>query len=747
MTSSTLFNTENKNFGHTDILSNQNLKTVHSLITSKTPLSPSEKVNLAQRVTDIEGIVEASLLAPANERTELAKRLYPVAAQAKEVLSKSTNDPVLKPLLERLQAAFETVRVVKPGKEDASFPSQAQWMVESSNSYKENLEQVKFDKKNQVVVLPKSVVDDSLLDAELRKNVNKKSLHKEHIANETNKNAKPAKIAKKHAEWKAVRIDDEGKMHFNEVHGTSFVSSDPKDKLNPHLTNIHYRQLPNGRLSISCGVINTPQKAAELAAVIKHLKGDDTADVKIIMQQLNSNSNEYHLVTGQHHASQRLNAALDPNNRQAVAHLNLASNASSNLPTAQEDWYSYEQNILGLAQIIGWTQIRDDQEGTIENLKKMATVVDTLRMDMVDSQNAAEQQKVRIKENYAKITNLQKEIKLLRGNKTPEGIAYLATLRTQLDECTTQTPLLEQGLNNLDSNIASIKPPLAEAEKSLKKLLEKTRVLCKEQAKIPGTDPKQVLAFNILDQMIARQTSAKDKEPISRVSELEQHLFLVMLLNEDKDIVIVINCKSGIDRTGLVKALWEAMHDLRDKYKKEGLSDIDCFKKIHALLQNLDRFATDIDNACYDIASKNPGSFAKNLNEIDHASPGDAIFGQIQQYLSDKPNIQDAWFYEQRVLKAYFRLVIPATVESTSAAGAKYGHNKAQEGWTGWVTSSVSANPLPFWRLPPFLGANDPKTGELKAVQLYTKGGRIYYHWPTEAGLDLILRNSLLRGD
>lgn len=168
-------------------------------------------------------------------------------------------------------------------------------------------------------------------------------------------------------EWKALAVRN-GKVEENKISPTWERTLEGPDS--NHLTNIYYHISDDGRISISCGLIETMNKADEFMEAVKFIVNKYCKDnnlprydkkLRITMHQLNSNHNEKEKIRRQrkmgyyinHNLPKKLKGKLaDNQSSPIVAYVNRCFNGFSSLPLEKE--FVRHNNVLGLGIQARW---------------------------------------------------------------------------------------------------------------------------------------------------------------------------------------------------------------------------------------------------------------------------------------------------------------------------------------------------------------------------------------------------------
>ena len=490
--------------------------------------------------------------------------------------------------------------------------------------------------------------------------------------------------------WHGLRVGGDGKVVENEITPTSAVNKDTPET--NHLNNFYF-QVVDGRLSVTCGVIDTQLKADEFVACVQHAV--DKAEVskgslRIAMHQLNSRLGEHKMIRNENHFTREINKQLKKVydlGSDVVSHVNLSFNAMSTFRT--ESSSSRRQNVEGLVTRLEW------MEKDLENV-------------LLSDSNDEEQY-------FGNVLppDIKKTIAKMKGRKL-----YILELKNEIDkyDASVKEGEKETAQNNLfdfykkkhnksansmycdETNVrAHVKDHLRNAQNALNKDLGKLSVqlssLSFDEKNVK--DPNNQAYLRAMALTLARQAGCLPKigvKKYSRNTEIEVQL----ILDRCQGVVTQINCKSGIDRTGYVRSIDDALTTMQN-YKGWDNQGLLIF------VLNQDKAGSNLDKAQRRVAKEygvNPGlrnEIIKRVNEEDSKDYKTAI------------NYKDALEYRELVAYNLFNVAQPITVRSTGVPGLKY-HQDVTGPFKG-----LRRNPH-IRRIPMFA-----QNSEGKPIQLYER--------------------------
>jgi hypothetical protein len=290
----------------------------------------------------------------------------------------------------------------------------------------------------------------------------------------------------------------------------------------------------------------------------------------------------------------------------------------------------------------------------------------------------------------------------------------------------------------------------------LKQLAELTNKICyshQKQAQLSENARLTLLKLKVLTLILGKQTKILPKlklEHVSRVTELELYLILDMLSGN----LAEINCRSGLDRTALMRSKWDSLRTILKarmalhSNEREGL--VLAFQDLLTLVLNQDTL-TELINNYYQEFLKDEFIAARISTELDEfqgKTPYTAFRTDFIDFIREKQRnsvsvdktqaIIQALEYQDLFAYHIFSVAQVITGESTGVVGLKYGHDVFLGSYTG--------NPHASRRFPMFI-----HTEEGKLIRLYSINkmamNKINLPVFTNAGLQLIMRCSQNRGD
>lgn len=433
-------------------------------------------------------------------------------------------------------------------------------------------------------------------------------------------------------------------------------------------------------LMVNTGSIDTKEKAVEYAWGLNYACGTskrkrfDEKGERIFWHQLNSNSTEEKLIEDQNKISRFVIPFLEQHlNNPKIAHINLSLNFASILPW--EDNASRKMNLEGWAQMTIWV---------LEDIKSAAPLI------LVEEATFLFEQ---LLEQAAYLENSKNLIHKAKDQQSPNVSQYQESLKKRLIHCSVLAYAIGTDLNFKHDN-------LSDGEK-LQISKTKTLLLC--------------LAYSL-----AMQTGTQGDlklRTLSRVTEIEMHLLLDMML----DCISTINCKSGLDRTGYIRACWDGLRTIWKQRKqehhkmKEGSEDV-CealaYEDLLVLILRQDDATKTLDtiheHIMLDYSSVDD---LENLEKVEPVRHFPQLLEAKLKTRGDSHILLLAYKYQRLMLKHLFQVCMPLTFESSGTPGLKYGHKAGG-------LAKFFPNPHPLSRMPNFVETED---GRL--IKLVDSGG------------------------
>ena len=500
---------------------------------------------------------------------------------------------------------------------------------------------------------------------------------------------------------------------------------------------------------IRSGVIDTSRRADELKKLVMHAHGqsaDRGKQIRAVSHQLNSPEvpKEKAMIQKQHAF---VATTLGKEENISVAHLNSPCNrfydwTRKGVPFKGEK-QSHELNVEGMMQYCLWMledkasrHFRMDvnfKKGFNRSLalinkelsKKVAMYqeveeFESKKREFEDSINEFKEGKTELKEEIQsladKIASLEKQksemeeedaINALEGQIQLKNVD-LGSKNKELEDTKNQISNFNRQISGIKSEIKSKLTQIEEVENEIqdlrRKIMDKQstfglfgfykqlkyKISCLEEKE----DQKELVEpLKILYSLLESQLEVNDKK-----LDRNHELLLFFALDRKLGVIPLINCKSGLDRTGFIHALFTAAIDLPED-------------KFYHIIEHWSELSTRL-NRMY------------HKQEYDQEKVLDAI--------NDDEDLRIVSELKNKALKHFLAVSLPITGISTGIIGGKYG-------------SGLSANLLPLNCFPPVVNVKK-EDGSFEAVQIirYNRNGKV--DGLTSAGQNLITQLSPNRG-
>lgn len=604
------------------------------------------------------------------------------------------------------------------------FTKEVERLVDNGAYYKKSFAEISI---SDCVQVPLNLVNECRYDIRSVQNEDKKSVGKKINAHQNEKkffmNVHPKNIVGSSLKWeaKALISGDEKMLSIpNAVTPTSIRSKDNKEN---HLANFQMQiDKDTKQLCITCAVIDTKVKADEfICGLIDALESCNFAGppvaLRLVSLQLNSQTIEKHLIEPQHELTRYIESELreriSPERHGVfipeapiVSHINLALDLASTLPERIEKNPAYSLSADGFAAQCLW----------------LAEDIRSMEDPGVDS---------------SKFSELVDEI----ASRSLKLSSCLESLRKKKSSSTDDHQLILQLQKELLSEITAMSESFGRLE-----------VLFKS---IPKPTAGQLMLLNKIRVLTLLNRKEVDGAPLLRNQEVELTLISTMMLK----CVTQINCKSGLDRTGLARSMWDSLKVMNKQFREEFISRGEdseraaalAFEKLVQLIVDQDRLNVELDLKQKKLAMESSLSNAKTLEDVSRETiDGFSIRSALIQTIKsagteeEQNRLLNALKYEDLIGANMLSVALPITLDSTGVAGLKYDHTDHY--------LSVG-NPHPLKRLPMFIRTKEGKTIQLYRYQKGIMGAEnlvfgAFQHRRvfTQAGRELVQRLSLLRG-
>lgn len=433
---------------------------------------------------------------------------------------------------------------------------------------------------------------------------------------------------------------------------------------------------------IRTGVINTPEKAEEFKKAVIELQGQmgrgDDQPVRVMSHQLNSPETESKMIENQHTQllSKRKRKEFE------VGHLNAPCNRFyhhhnkfGNVPVVSSilsgEKKSHEQNVEGMVQYLAW-MIEDFGKNEDQEVKSLAN-----KLEQKDVWHIITLQED-VNKKFDKIVELENQIVELDDEEQRKQLkAEIKELKKEIQKLRTEIIHgngQEQGLKDLHTYLVKVfeRDVLAPKDSELEKASQ---------------------TLTVYRKLLGAQLEFKGAE----VDRNQEHL-MFFALDKSLGVISAMNCKSGLDRTGFLFALFLSAMDLQDSELME-------------IALNWKTYSLEL-NKLYREKDYDPDLVLSELN-------GRADYGK---------NLKVFFDMQHTIFQHLLKVSLPITGINTGLIGLKY-----HEG--------ITENLFPLYCLPPVV-----KTEEGAVIQILTYDSKGKPKGLTSDGHALITQLSMHRG-
>lgn len=615
-----------------------------------------------------------------------------------------------------------------------------------------------------------------------------------------------------------------------QVRGTS----DREDSRINGLHNIYVNVNESGQTTITTGVIESYEQAQEFVAVVKQLLDDGTVspkDLRISMHQLNSNFKEADKIKGEHRAAAFIDrnvralcnqslsdAGKPPRTGPIVIHQNLSMNAAARTDLGgikdREESLAKEINQEANAAYASWiaqdldidTTKLDMLLSTLTGLQADTVVPpDSEKLDQIDGKIEKELQKIDPKLMEG-IDTTKKCIAELEGSSSPDARERLSQEKSALAKMQAKKQTL------IDSGTGK----LGDLQKKRAKLCNKLFSI-PDETKAAIKDAK--LALKAEMDSIQQKLSEKSKDsPTAKLwckmqlGDCSNRQLLMMQFQLDKSLGVSshMNCKSGLDRTGLGRSMKAALDSatrsetlrllstgVQTPEGKVGLVEED-LSAIEGALKQLDQAVSSSTQRVasgeitQDEADEEVKNLRKNFHEVKaeicakyDGIAGDVSFEECLQHAVDSTMADFVGDFDQNMAKADLalaqlptlikehpdmslskimdKLEMPAGEKDSTLAAIDMqnrifnelllvalpvtGHSTGVEGTKyGQEGGGFARNHNPAMLIPRFVVMQNPDTGKSELLQLKQEASGAEGMRFTDAGNQIISGGSAARG-
>ncbi|MFI5342970.1 MAG: hypothetical protein ACHQUC_01990 [Chlamydiales bacterium] len=384
--------------------------------------------------------------------------------------------------------------------------------------------------------------------------------------------------------WKPLRIEQHADGTFYYGRGITGITERDKQGRSFGICSLFYqRNQFHNLIFFGAGAIDTEKKKLQFAYVIEDMARTHTNIQRLVFHSLYSNVNEKRLMQRVRHQIIALGEILQERLGFEAVHINTAFNATTIanrvplvefIPLIQEDHRSLRKiNSRGLAQL---AQFISDDFITISNRQQMLDQ----GLPPIKSDSGMR--------NHAELTKLSQQC-----FEAAQAIKKQASLPktdfSQLSSSNEQTP--SPTLPSSSSNSALNTPERSTKKGTETLITEQRKKLLNLLRQIIPTIPvitqeldnelevssqrhlhgfaKYSLILKIFEIILVRQLKVADAPPLSRCSEIELFLLVYRLLN----CITIITCWSGLDRSGDIRAMSDALTQMEKMFFNQFMAD------------------------------------------------------------------------------------------------------------------------------------------------------------------------------
>lgn len=474
-----------------------------------------------------------------------------------------------------------------------------------------------------------------------------------------------------------------------------------------HNAYLNVVELPGGyrQMNITTGVINTKAKADAFVAIILQARADHRLErqpLRIGMHQLNSFNTESDLIENEHAMAYYIQARLQETDPSIIiSHENTSFNAATNtylVPTKKlpllinENAHCNNMNLDAAAMSVLMLQ-QDFRDSSVLNQERIGS----LRAALDEIHSAYVQAISYDPQDYPQLSSLEKQIQELQRalaeliadphskSKYPDPLFHEKKSRFEADiQTLLQTKVLAEE-KIISRRISAMSAPNSARATLSGQLTQIYSELASEIEKINRQLNLQLLSTTAttvdkaaLQQRYAQLTSVWFKIGVA-CGKITKSQSVKVLMQHLADIsfgmVSQANCKSGLDRTGMARAMIASV----DGMIRDGFS----IDKVIIFIMHIDKHVDDLNKAIDAQTTKTTS--AQELKEL---------------VLTFSPQLQWAFKFQMNNFAHLIDVGLPITARSTGLEGLKWHHEK----------KGLDANPHPGPMLPRFVLGSDGTT-------------------------------------
>lgn len=496
-------------------------------------------------------------------------------------------------------------------------------------------------------------------------------------------------------EMEAISFDENGVVRGEGVVPTSLQLGDKAKAREDHLTNVYVLHIGNQQAVIRSGKIDTQQRADDFVKLLEDLHekyaketGDPNLKMRVVSHQLNSFEKESGFIDGQHRWIADVNRRMG--NKAEVIHINTPSNRWYQFTRSLESLGSFGRLVKSVmpknlfqGEDLSKTQNLDSwgtySKWAAEDISTVLTGLDSsvdsnLTLGLALSQLNQNQETMQdIKGDIDGLITQAEEIKgKLKGNsKLPKN--------QRLDEAK---------VKNLKKQLKEINSRISEDRKVLRDLLIEDHAAFTEVenalAAIESPSAKVTSALetvSLMKQVLGSQLGLE-----GQVMDRGKENMAIQLLNDKLGVTSALNCKSGLDRTGIWHAVKLGMLLLEKEIANkpvEGMSESQqaeaASRRIFNLVNDWDATTTLMNKLSAHLKGEVLDSYIQ-----DGKSPEESLaawkekFGDllpdmsVEEFKELKQKMSDALDLRKEVLNYLISVGIPITTASTGMMGLKW---------------------------------------------------------------------------
>jgi hypothetical protein len=455
----------------------------------------------------------------------------------------------------------------------------------------------------------------------------------------------------------AYSFEKTGGLTPGRVTPTSYVLA---NKDHNHLTNAYVIQVEGKDYGIiRSAKIDTQQKAEEFTKLLEHLHAQIAEkkpgyQMRVVSQQLNSFETEHKIINAQHRWIVDVNSKLKDKNLGEIVHINIPSNRFYNYTKALQkmgpigaffykfsgERHSREQNLESLSSYVKWT-LRDIKSEELPAAS--ATLSDAIqrRKNEEKCQNYIDDLVQKI---FDKKQALQLGVKA--GTIKPETKAeYQKQMKTWSHE-------LENARQEMKMHLYSDHEYLKGLEKNFKEDIEDGKI-------------NESLQSNLQKASLMRQFLGSQLNLPGASLDRGKEGMVIQMLNSHLNITAAMNCKSGLDRTGL----WHAV-----KLAMEGMDKTLGPNRSFQLVNEWETTSTQLNRLYANLGQEKVNAWLEG-EDIDLTQILGADVGDLDVL---KEKMRDVIEFRKLVLNHLIRIGIPITIASTGLMGLKWNSGMQQ---------------------------------------------------------------------